>query len=497
MDGAGLVEPRIGPYVPVRTLGEGTTGKVKLAFHKDTNENVAIKIIPKSSFEKKPDLEQKVQREVALMRLTNHPNIMRLIDVFESPRHLYIVLEYAQQGELFDYLISRRVLPQDQALDFFRQIILAIEYLHEHGICHRDLKPENILLDASTRIKIADFGFARWVKSNIAETACGSPHYAAPEVISGRPYDGRKADIWSCGVILFALLAGYLPFDDASIRTLLHKVKRGVFQMPAFPSDVQDLIQRMLTVDPELRITIPEIKQHVCFRQGLNEHYILPRPLPFLILGPVDISTIDSKLIRNLLDIGFTEEDLAQELQLEDNSMAKVFLTMLRQRTDLDAIPWDSADSNAPSLLSDNSFLTGRKPHFKANISDPFQRHAVVHSQESLSLSVGMSVANQAAWNLDDQPEILSENSMETFGVPIWQIMYTVQDLLSSMDMQWFHPDPQTILARNEDANLYIEVEGFFRTTEDVTVIAKLRRGDLEHFNSLCDSLQSALGVVS
>jgi len=200
-------EHAIGSYILVRTLGEGTTGKVKLAYHKETKENVAIKIISKSSFEKKANLEMKVQREIALMRLTNHPNIMKLLDVFDSSRHLYMVLEYAQEGELFDYLVSRKCLPEDEAMDFFRQIILAIEYLHEHGICHRDLKPENILLDSSNRIKIADFGFARWVRRSIAETSCGSPHYAAPEVISGKAYDGRKADIWSCGVILYALLA--------------------------------------------------------------------------------------------------------------------------------------------------------------------------------------------------------------------------------------------------------------------------------------------------
>ena len=247
MESLGIPEHMIGPYVQLRTLGEGTTGKVKLAYHKDTNDNVAIKIIQKSSFEKRPDLEQKVQREIALMRLIKHPNIMSLINVYESPRHLYIVLEYAEQGELFDYLVSNRSIPEEQAMEFFRQIILAIEYLHDHGICHRDLKPENILLDSNGRIKIADFGFARWVKSNIADTACGSPHYAAPEVISGRPYDGRKADVWSCGVILFALVAGYLPFDDASIRALLHKVKRGAYQMPNFSPPLKRLIERFWT----------------------------------------------------------------------------------------------------------------------------------------------------------------------------------------------------------------------------------------------------------
>ena len=141
------------------------------------------------------------------MRLLNHPHILKLHEFFESERHLYIVLEFAKHNELFDYLVTHRKLSFQTGMEFFRQIIYGLEYLHNHAICHRDLKPENLLLDEFDRVKIADFGFARWLRSNIAETSCGSPHYAAPEVIRGLRYDGRAADIWSCGVILFALLA--------------------------------------------------------------------------------------------------------------------------------------------------------------------------------------------------------------------------------------------------------------------------------------------------
>ncbi|OHS96356.1 CAMK family protein kinase [Tritrichomonas foetus] len=198
---------RIGDYVVLYPLGTGTTGKVKLGEHFQTHKHVAIKIIKKQSFEKKPQLQAKVHREIALMRVLDHPHLLKLIEVCESQRHLYIILEFAQHGELFDYLVSRRSIPLDLALKFFRQIIYGLEFLHEHAICHRDLKPENILLDENDDIKIGDFGFARWMKSNIADTSCGSPHYAAPEVIRGIPYDGRAADIWSCGVILYALVA--------------------------------------------------------------------------------------------------------------------------------------------------------------------------------------------------------------------------------------------------------------------------------------------------
>ena len=199
--------PQLGPYVLTKYLGQGTTGKVKLAINTENQQQVAIKIISKESFQERPNLQSKIQREIALMRLVDHPHLLKLVDVLESPRHLYIVLEYAESGELFDYLVQRNSLDPDTAMGFFRQIIYGLEYLHSLGICHRDLKPENILLDSNLNVKIADFGFARFVKSHIAETACGSPHYAAPEVIKGQQYDGRSADVWSCGVILYALLA--------------------------------------------------------------------------------------------------------------------------------------------------------------------------------------------------------------------------------------------------------------------------------------------------
>jgi BR serine/threonine kinase len=198
---------RIGDYRVVRTLGTGTTGKVKLGEHVVTGDYVAIKIIKKSDFGLKPALKAKIEREIALMRLLDHPQILKLVDVLDSPRHLHLILEYAENGELFDYLVRAQMLREDTALDIFRQLIFGLEYLHSRSICHRDLKPENILLDSNGRIRIADFGFARWMRSKIAETSCGSPHYAAPEVIRGQPYDGCAADIWSAGVILHALLA--------------------------------------------------------------------------------------------------------------------------------------------------------------------------------------------------------------------------------------------------------------------------------------------------
>lgn len=198
--------PNLGPYILLQELGAGAIGKVRLAVHTETQQTFAIKIISKAAFQKRPELQNKIQREISLMRLFTHPHLLKLIDVLESPRHLYIVLEYASNGSLFEYIVKAGRLPHDVAARIFRQIIYGLEYLHSLGICHRDLKPENILIDANLNIKIADFGFAKLLKGSITETACGSPHYAAPEVIKGIPYDGRRADVWSCGVVLYALI---------------------------------------------------------------------------------------------------------------------------------------------------------------------------------------------------------------------------------------------------------------------------------------------------
>ena len=400
----------IGPYRVVRTLGSGTTGTVKLAVHKDTNEEVAIKIIKKSDFATKPNLQMKIHREISLMKIVSHPHLLRLLDVLESERHLYMVLEFASKGELFDYLVSKRFLKEQSAMRFFRQLIYGLEYLHSLGICHRDLKPENILLDEQLNIKIADFGFARFAKQNIAETSCGSPHYAAPEVIRGQQYDGRAADIWSCGVILFALLAGYLPFDDPSIRTLLAKVKKGYFEMPAFPPHVCDLISRMLTLDVSQRITIPEIKQHECFLLGMPEGYVLPRPIPTVAYEPIPFESLSPEMIELFHRIGFTDDDeLRADLEMPEYSMAKVFVHLLTNRNDYLNLPWDQSVGHADEMHMQQAeiYMDGENRAYAVIGSDPFHRHVTPQGGHSLEM---YSLAMAPAWQfMESEPAPIEE----------------------------------------------------------------------------------------
>ncbi|CEH18548.1 serine threonine-protein kinase [Ceraceosorus bombacis] len=222
-----------------------------------------------------------IEREIVIMKLIEHPNLIGLWDVYETSKELYLVMEYVAGGELFDHLVAKGRLKPDEARSYFRQIIFGLDFCHQHKICHRDLKPENLLLDATKQIvKVADFGMAALGSGpsgpvsleKMLETSCGSPHYASPEIVSGKAYRGDASDIWSCGIILFALLCGRLPFDDPNIQVLLSKVKRGRFEMPAFlEPGAKDLISRMLEIQPERRLRMDQIMRHPWFTNGGRE----------------------------------------------------------------------------------------------------------------------------------------------------------------------------------------------------------------------------------
>ncbi|KAG8979655.1 hypothetical protein FRB90_008028, partial [Tulasnella sp. 427] len=270
--------PSLGPWVMGDTIGKGSSGRVRLARHKHTGKLAAVKIIPKNimfssrmsisnASAKHEKLMLGIRREIVIMKLIDHPNIMSLYDVFEADNELYLLLEYIEGGELFDFLVSKGRLAPPEALKYFREIIYGVDYCHRFNIAHRDLKPENLLLDSHKNIKIADFGMAAMeIANGMLETSCGSPHYASPEIVAGKAYHGSASDIWSCGVVLFALLVGRLPFDDPNMRVLLQKVRAGRFEIPSYvPSEAKDLIRRMLVVDPEYRIAMPDIIKHPFF----------------------------------------------------------------------------------------------------------------------------------------------------------------------------------------------------------------------------------------
>ncbi|XP_010144573.1 PREDICTED: serine/threonine-protein kinase BRSK2, partial [Buceros rhinoceros silvestris] len=279
----------------------------------------------------------KVEREIAILKLIEHPHVLKLHDVYENKKYLYLVLEHVSGGELFDYLVKKGRLTPKEARKFFRQIISALDFCHSHSICHRDLKPENLLLDEKNNIRIADFGMASLqVGDSLLETSCGSPHYACPEVIRGEKYDGRKADVWSCGVILFALLVGALPFDDDNLRQLLEKVKRGVFHMPHFiPPDCQNLLRGMIEVDASKRLTLEHIQKHIWYIGGKNEpEPEQPIPRKVQIRSLPSLEDIDPDVLDSMHSLGcFRDRNkLLQDLLSEEENQEKMIYFLLLDR---------------------------------------------------------------------------------------------------------------------------------------------------------------------
>ncbi|KAL1139614.1 hypothetical protein AAG570_006596, partial [Ranatra chinensis] len=311
-------------------------GLVKLGVHCVTSKKVAIKIINREKLSE--SVLMKVEREIAIMKLIDHPHVLGLSDVYENKKYLYLVLEHVSGGELFDYLVKKGRLTPKEARRFFRQIISALDFCHSHSICHRDLKPENLLLDEKNNIKIADFGMASLQPGgSMLETSCGSPHYACPEVIRGEKYDGRRADVWSCGVILYALLVGALPFDDDNLRQLLEKVKRGIFHIPHFvPPDCQNLLRGMIEVNPEKRLTLADINRHPWVTAGGKGELELELPMMEVVQTRIipSVADIDTDVLQAITSLGcFKERDkLIQELLNPSHNTEKVIYFLLLER---------------------------------------------------------------------------------------------------------------------------------------------------------------------
>ncbi|XP_022552842.2 SNF1-related protein kinase catalytic subunit alpha KIN11-like isoform X1 [Brassica napus] len=309
--GGNGVESILANYKLGKTLGIGSFGKVKIAEHVVTGHKVAIKILNRRKI-KNMEMEEKVGREIKILRLFMHHHIIRQYEVIETPSDIYVVMEYVKSGELFDYIVEKGRLQEEEARNFFQQIISGVEYCHRNMVVHRDLKPENLLLDSRCNIKIADFGLSNVMRDgHFLKTSCGSPNYAAPEVISGKLYAGPEVDVWSCGVILYALLCGTLPFDDENIPNLFKKIKGGIYTLPSHLSpDARDLIPRMLVVDPVKRISIPEIRQHRWFQTHL------PR---YLAVAPPDTleqaKKINEEIVQEVVNMGFDRNQVMESLR--------------------------------------------------------------------------------------------------------------------------------------------------------------------------------------
>ncbi|KAK4276923.1 hypothetical protein QN277_015012 [Acacia crassicarpa] len=265
-----MVVRKVGKYEIGRTIGEGTYAKVKFAQNTETGESVAMKVLDRSTIIKHKMVDQ-IKREISIMKLVRHPYVVRLYEVLASRTKIYIILEFVTGGELFDKIVHHGRISEAESRKYFQQLIDGVDFCHSMGVYHRDLKPENLLLDSQGNIKISDFGLSALPEQGVSilRTTCGTPNYVAPEVLSHKGYNGAMADVWSCGVILYVLLAGYLPFDELDLPTLYSKIDGAEFSCPAwFPVGAKSLIRRILDPNPETRITIEQIRNDEWFKKG-------------------------------------------------------------------------------------------------------------------------------------------------------------------------------------------------------------------------------------
>uniref|UniRef100_A0A3Q2TS16 Serine/threonine-protein kinase MARK1 n=1 Tax=Gallus gallus TaxID=9031 RepID=A0A3Q2TS16_CHICK len=313
--------PHIGNYRLLKTIGKGNFAKVKLARHVLTGREVAVKIIDKTQLN--PTSLQKLFREVRIMKILNHPNIVKLFEVIETEKTLYLVMEYASGGEVFDYLVAHGRMKEKEARAKFRQIVSAVQYCHQKCIVHRDLKAENLLLDSDMNIKIADFGFSNeFTVGNKLDTFCGSPPYAAPELFQGKKYDGPEVDVWSLGVILYTLVSGSLPFDGQNLKELRERVLRGKYRIPFYMStDCENLLKKLLVLNPIKRGSLEQIMKDRWMNVGHEEEELKPYTEP-------EPDFNDTKRIDIMVTMGFSREEIHESLvnQKYDEVMATYLL---------------------------------------------------------------------------------------------------------------------------------------------------------------------------
>lgn len=282
---------RVGKYELGKTIGEGSFAKVRVAKNVETGDVVAIKILDRDQVLRHKMVEQ-LKREISTMKLIKHPNVIKIFEVMASKTKIYIVIEFADGGELFDKIAKHGRLGEDEARRYFQQLINAVDYCHSRGVFHRDLKPENLLLDSHGVLKVSDFGLSALSQQlqgdGLLHTACGTPNYVAPEVLKDKGYDGTASDVWSCGVILYVLMAGYLPFDEPSLMALYLKICSADFTFPSwFSSGAKKLIKRVLDPEPLTRITVAEIIEDEWFKKEY-------RPPQFEQEAHVNVDDVDA-----------------------------------------------------------------------------------------------------------------------------------------------------------------------------------------------------------
>jgi serine/threonine protein kinase len=396
--------PMVHRYAIRETTAVGPAWKIKAAERRDTGDRVSIKIAKKGN----PSLQPYLRREIALTQLLRHPHVLGFVDAFEDDRACYLVTEHAANGELFDLVQSCGAVLPPAAMAFFRGLIYGVHFLHAHSIAHCDLRLENLVLDGAYALKITGLAFAN--------TRPQATHYAAPESLGADACDAKRADVWSCGVILYALLVGRFPFDGVSAKLLKRKIRSGQYRAPECPPEISGLIGRMLEVDPSARISIDAIVGHPAFRIGLPDGYEPPRPLPVRDLKkPFEVGDIDDRT-KELFG-AFGVSDLRQELVAAESNTTKVLYCMFTNTVMPEELPW---------------------PERKEQVSDEFECDKDAGDE-------GFRAAEQ----------IIALSPYCDCG----EVMALLQAGLPRMGFDWFHPTERTLICRRQSDGLTIDFQ--------------------------------------
>ena len=324
----------IGDFKIGQKLGQGTFSKVCQGIHLPTGEKVAIKIMSKDQIKEKSD-KIRIEKEINIQKKLHHQNIVQQYAIIETESTIYIISEYCSGGELFDYIVSKRKLYEVEACRIYQQLISGLEYLHKQRICHRDLKPENLLFDSKHNLKIADFGLSNDYHKGKLSTPCGSPCYAAPEMVTGRKYGGSSVDIWSSGIVLYTMVCGFLPFEDDNQNILFSKIAKGLFSLPSFLSQsCKDLLKKILVTDPKKRFGFEEIKHHPWF---LSVNNVMGKNIFFNSPGVFideDVLPVDVEIIAEIHnDFHISNEKIINDvIKNRHNKITTAYYLILKRK---------------------------------------------------------------------------------------------------------------------------------------------------------------------
>jgi len=444
----------ISHYHFLKTVGQGQFGKVKLAIHQITKDKVAVKIIEKQKLDEVT--LKMVYREVSIMKLLNHPHIIRLFEVIDTEQYLFLVMEYASGGEVMDLIVAHGRLQEKDARRFFRQIVAALDYCHSLHVIHRDLKAENLLLDSKMNIKVIDFGLSNcFVPGSYMKTFCGSPTYTAPELIQRKKYEGPEVDVWSLGVVLFVLVCGYLPFDGQSFQELFQKIIAGYYTVPDWVSpECRDLISRMLVVNPAQRATLDQVREHPWIR-------VNGQPVPKADVSPMNrplmIDDIDQSVLEEVVKAGFDREQAIQAIldRTYDDAAAIYFLLV------------DKKEKNSLQRKREQAQIDG------VIINDPYSKPSTPELPQPSASSTAAATNANTPFGTNDGMAALLPSSAAGAGTP-----------LNSIDER-FEVSPSSQSPRESSKLTRVHSTGHFskRIKKYSTRVEELRQSRQRHFS--------------